>query len=69
MNMFIFGVIIGLITGGFSILLIAALHVHEVETENDYLKKQLQLQTEIIDEKNKMSRQEIHELLERWRLI
>ena len=44
--MFILGVIIGLISGGFTILLIAAIHVHEVESENEYLKKQLAEQAE-----------------------
>lgn len=39
--MFLFGVIIGMITGSFTILLIAVIHVREVEGENEYLKQQL----------------------------
>lgn len=70
MQVFIFGVIIGIITGGFTILLIAALHVHEVEIENEYLKEQLKEQAKerINSEYGIMSKQEIKELLERWRM-
>lgn len=44
--MFAFGALCGLITGIMSMTLCAAIHVHEVEKENEYLKKQLHEQSE-----------------------